>query len=454
VLSLRDRLILVNAAIFLVALPLLAALMLSQLVKGLYDQLDRGLEIVTYTHLGRIELANGHPQFSADSTRPRAQLGAEGFVRLLDTQGQVIDGYGAYWQTPVLAQSLTATAQGLVFNQISQAGTRLRVYTLPVTANNQTVGYIQVADDQESLLETVGQVRRNLLIGAPISILISALLSFFTIRQALGPLTTMTRSAAKISDEALDERLPVPGVKDEVYALATAFNATLDRLAAAFVRQRRFTANASHELRTPVTAILGHAELALDRPRSAQEYQRSMERIQTEAARMQRVIERMLTLARVDMSRQPLDLSPTNLSQLAETLVDTLRPHAAEKGLTLTVHTPPHLILTTDADSLTQILLNLLENAIAYTDEGGITLTLTPNADHVRIAVSDTGSGIPPEHLPHIFQPFYRVDPARSRRGAGLGLTLTRELAQLLGGDIQAANQPGRGTTFTLTLPT
>lgn len=452
-LTLRDRLILVNALIFLIALPVLAVVLLSQLVTGLYEQLDRGLEIITFSELARVDIANG-PQFEANSSRPQSQLGPEGFVRLLDPQGQITGGIGAYRQTPVLQDSLAATANGLVFNQTTPTSTRLRVYTLPIVDANRTAGYIQTADDQELLLETVNRIRWSLLIGAPLTILISALLSFLTIRQALRPLTTMTHTAAKISSEALNQRLPLPRARDEVYALAIAFNATLDRLAAAFTRQRRFTANASHELRTPVTVILGQAELALSRPRSPEEYRRSLQSIQSESDRMQRLISRMLALARVESGRQPLDLSPVNLTRLIETLVDTLRPQAVEKGVALIAKVPPHLTLTTDVDSLTQILLNLLENAIAHTDNGIVTLTITPS-DLLRITVSDTGQGIPPEHLPHIFQPFYRVDLARSRNrgGAGLGLTLTRELVQLLGGQIQVDSRSGVGTTFTLTLP-
>ncbi len=454
-LTLRDRLILVNAAIFLVALPLLAVVLLNQLVTGLYDQLDRGLEIITYNELARVTPAGNPPQFAANSSRPQSQLGAEGFVRLLDPQGQISDGIGAYRPTPVLLASLSAANNGLVFNQVAPNGTRLRVYTLPILNANRVTGYIQTADDQELLLETINRVRLSLLVGTPLVILISALFSLFTIRQVLRPLTNMTRSADKISGEALNERLPLPKTKDEVYALAAAFNATLNRLADAFTRQRRFTANASHELRTPVTAILGQAELALSRRRTPAEYQQTLHRIQSESERMQRLISRMLTLARIESGRQAPDMSPTNLAQLVETLVDTLRPQALEKGLSLTANVPPNLSLTTDADSLTQILLNLLENAIAHTDTGRVTLTVTPGPQHIRIAVSDTGQGVPPEHLPHIFQPFYRADPARSRSrgGAGLGLALAYELTQLLQGTIEVSSRSDNGTEFLLILP-
>jgi heavy metal sensor kinase len=332
----------------------------------------------------------------------------------------------------------------------------LRIYTQPLLVENAIVGYIQVADDQEEVQETIDQVRRSLTIGIPLALLISGLLSLMAARQALRPLIKMTRSAATISAEDLDKRLPVPQAKDEVQALALAFNATLDRLAAAFARQRRFTADASHELRTPVTAILGQAELALRRPRSPEAYQQSLTRIQSEAERMQRLIGRMLSLARLETGSQPLTFVPTDVAGLVHTLADTLQPRAVAKGLAFKINTPPILTLSTDADSLTQILLNLLENAITYTDQGSVELSLATAKDHICLKISDSGQGIPPEHLPHIFQPFYRADPARSQDQGrvGLGLALTYELVHLLGGTIEVASQPQLGTTFTLTLPT
>ncbi len=296
---------------------------------------------------------------------------------------------------------------------------------------------------------------RNLLVGIPLTLLIVGLMSLWAAQQALRPLTSITHSAAAITAEDLDMRLPVPKAKDEVQALALAFNATLERLAAAFARQRRFTADASHELRTPVTAILGQAEVALNRARSPEAYQAILTRIQQEAERMQRLIGHMLTLARVETGRHPLHVAPTDIPGLLNTLVDTLQPQAAAKGLILKVTAPAALTIATDADSLTQILLNLLENAIHYTNQGHIDLVVTPAADSLQICVSDTGQGIAPEHLPYLFQPFYRVDSSRqpSQGHVGLGLTLTYELAQLLGGHIAVTSQPQAGATFTLTLP-
>jgi len=453
--TLRKRLALVNVIVLLIALLLLAAIVFNRLTNDLREQLDQDLAQMSAQELTRIEVVNHTLTFAANNRQLPAQMGLVGFARLLDANGQITDGLGAYTTAPVLPATLQTPPRGAMFDQTNTDGLPLRLFTQPILVDNQIVGYLQVATAQEEIQETQNTLVRSLFIGIPLTLLVAGLISLWAAQQALRPLTTMTRSAAAITAEDLDQRLPVPQAKDEVQALALAFNATLERLAAAFARQRRFTADASHELRTPVTAILGQAEFALSRARTPENYQAILTRIQQEAERMQRLIGRMLTLARVETGRHPLHIAPTDIPGLLNTLVDTLQPQAAAKGLALNVTAPTTLIVATDADSLTQILLNLLENAIHYTDQGQIDLVATPAADSLQIRVSDTGQGIPPGHLPHLFQPFYRVDPSRSqsRGNVGLGLTLTYELAQLLGGQIEVTSQPPMGTTFTLTLP-
>jgi len=453
--TLRGRLALVNVLVLLTALLLLAAIIVNQLAHDLYEQLDQELRLLGAQAVSQVTIVNNSPRFMANSQQPPLQTGPEGFIRLLDTSGQVTAGLGAYSDTPVLPQVLTTPPQGLLFNQTSNSGRPLRLYTLPLFVENRIVGHLQVATEREEVQETIHSIRRSLIIGIPLTLLIAGLISLWAARQVLNPLTTMTHSAATISAEDLTKRLPMPAADDEVRSLAVAFNATLDRLEAAFKRQRRFTADASHELRTPVTAILGQTELALNRARSSKAYQHSLTLIQHEAERMQRLIGRMLTLARIETGHQSLHIGPTDLAQLTQTLVDTFRPQAEAKGLALEVNTPPHLTISIDADSLTQILLNLLENAITYTNQGRINVTLTSNTDHVCITISDTGPGIPSEHLPHIFEPFYRVDESRShgQGNTGLGLALTYELVQLLGGNIKVTSQPNVDTKFMLSLP-
>jgi heavy metal sensor kinase len=453
--TLRGRLALVNVIVLLTALLLLAAIVFNRLSHDLREQLDQDLAQMSAQELTRIEVINHSLAFAANNRQLPTQMRLAGFARLLDANGQITDGLGAYTTAPVLLETLQTPPQGAMFDQTNTDGLLLRVFTRPILAGNRLVGYLQVATVQEEIQETQNTLGRSLLIGIPLTLLVAGLISLWAAQQALRPLTTMTRSAAAITAEDLDRRLPVPKAKDEVQALALAFNATLERLAATFARQRRFTADASHELRTPVTAILGQAEFALSRARTPEAYQAILARIRQEAERMQRLIGRMLTLARVETGRHPLHIAPTDIPGLMNTLVDTLQSQAAAKGLTLNVTAPAALTIATDADSLTQILLNLLENAIHYTDQGHVDLVVTPSADSLRICVSDTGQGIPPEHLPYLFQPFYRVDSTRSQsRGhVGLGLTLTYELAQLLGGHIEVTSQPQIGATFTLTLP-
>lgn len=452
--TLRSRLALVNVVVLLAALLLLAFIVYNQLASDLHEQLDQELALTSNQALRLVTLVNDSPVFAPNNRQNLTMPGPEGFVRLLNAAGQITAGQGEYQHAPVLAEALKPGPQGIVFNQTGPDGISMRVFTRPLLAENRVVGYLQVGSDREEVEETLQTVRRSLMYGLPLTLLITGLISLWAAGRALRPLTTMTHSAAAISAEDLTKRLPVPAANDEVRSLAMAFNATLDRLAAAFARQRRFTADASHELRTPVTAILGQAEYALAHPRSPESYQAILGRIQTEAERMQRLIGRMLALARVETGRQPLNFVPTDIAGLLHSLADTLQPQAAAKGLRLMVNAPPSLIRTTDADSLTQILLNLLENAIHYTEQGQVEVSILPAADCARILVSDTGPGIPPEHLPHLFEPFYRVDSSRSQsRGhIGLGLALAHELAQLLGGSLQVTSQPGQGTTFTLTL--
>lgn len=453
--TLRRRLALVNVIVLLIALLLLAAIVFNRLTHDLHEQLDQDLVQMSAQELTRIEVVNHTLAFAANNRQLPTQMRLAGFARLLDANGQITDGLGAYNSTPVLPETLQTPPEGAMFDQTNANGLLLRIFTRPILVGNRVIGYLQVATVQEEIHETLNTLGRNLLIGIPLTLLIAGLISLWAAQQALRPLTTMTHSAATITAEDLDKRLPVPKAKDEVQALALAFNATLERLAAAFARQRRFTADASHELRTPVTAILGQAEFALSRARSPEAYQAILTRVQQEAERMQRLIGRMLTLARVETGRHPLHVAPTDIPGLLHTLVDTLQPQAAAKGLALNVTAPAALTITTDADSLTQILLNLLENAIHYTDQGHIDLTATPAADSLQICVSDTGRGISPEHLPYLFQPFYRVDSSRqqSQGHVGLGLTLTYELIQLLGGHIEVTSQPQVGSTFNLTLP-
>lgn len=458
-LTLRARLVLVNVLVFLVTFVVLAAVLTSDLLRHLNAQVDTELAHLSDAALEHVEFSDSKPRLHEREEEDAADLGARGFVRLLDARGAIADGMGDYRTPAVNGAALSTSSRGGAVTMRDEDGQRLRVYTRPVLADvggGAVLGYVQAGIVPNELIEIIAQLRRSLLIATPLALFGAGLAAFWAARKALRPLTEMTRSASDISAESLSERrLPIPAAHDEVQALALDFNAMLDRLAAAFARQRRFTADASHELRTPVTAILGQAELALSRPRSPESYQETLVRIQGEAERMHRLIGRLLMLARVDGSPPVLSTRPTDVAALLRSLTETLAEEADAKGIALRMEGPTKAVVETDADTLTQILLKVLENALAYTDRGEVVVALANDANALSIAVKDSGPGIAPDDLSLIFEPFFRADPSRQRRsgGMGLGLTLAHELTQLLGGRIAVANRPEGGAVFTVTLP-
>lgn len=459
--SLRHRLVLVNALVFLLTLIVLVGVITGNFVVHLYEQIDGELAQNTRHVIERMTAENRPARTPFDDRDLPGDSESKGFLRLLDAQGVVLSGIGAFQDIPVLSKSLIDRERGTALNQRSDDGQLLRVLTQPVyetpnSRNSTKIGYVQAGVIPTEVLEILAQIRGSLLIATPLALLVAVVAGLFATRRALRPLADMTESAAAISADSLAEgRLPVPSTRDEVQGLALAFNATLDRLADAFARQRRFTADASHELRTPVTAILGQAELSLHRLRTPEAYRESLARIQAEAERMQRLIGRMLALARAEGGQQVLNFAATDVAALLYTLAEAVTPDPETSPVRVHVETPRSALLVTDADCLTQIVLNLLENAIAYTERGIIEVILSTSPTGMRVEVRDRGPGIDPAHLGLIFEPFYRGDPSRQQKqgSVGLGLALTYELTQLLGGRIEAANRPDGGAVFTLTLP-
>jgi signal transduction histidine kinase len=250
--------------------------------------------------------------------------------------------------------------------------------------------------------------------------------------------------------------LNLPDTGDEVGRLAATFDSMLERLDAAFRRERQFTADASHELRTPLAAMQTIIGGTLARRRTAQEYEEALADLDREAENMRVLTDGLLQLARNDAAKQHSRYEAVDLSLLLKDVADSLRPVAEEKGLRLIEAVPDWgLEIAGDSDGLIRLFANLLDNAIKYTEEGSIVLAATAhNGDTTTVTVSDTGVGIAPEHLPHVFDRFYRVDEARATQGIGLGLAIAQDIARAHGGNIEVTSEPGRGTTFTVQLAT
>lgn len=334
-------------------------------------------------------------------------------------------------------------------------GSEWRVLTRPVVQNGQLIGVLQVARDEQETELALRQLVTLMAIAIPTTLVLAVAGGLFLAARALDPIDRITRTAAQISAESLERRLGLPG-QDEVGRLAATFDRMLDRLEAAFQRQRQFTADASHERRTPLTLLTSTADVALERPRSAAAYREVIASMREDARRMNQLLGELLTLARADAGQELIDRESLDLATLASEIVLVLQPLAQSRAVQLVSLAPASVTIVGDQTRLTQLLTNLVDNGLKYTSPGGtVTVSVERESDQAVLRVADTGSGIADEHLPHLFERFYRVDKARSRAegGAGLGLAICQWIVQVHGGDITVASELGRGTTFTVRLP-
>lgn len=331
--------------------------------------------------------------------------------------------------------------------------TQLRVYTVPLPGSDEQDPhyYLQVA----RLLDTYEHLNRvsltALLMGfaaATASLFVAVLLTPGLFK----PLEDMAIAARQITRaDDLSRRVPYANRPDEIGDLARAFNQTLERLERLFRTQQRLLADVSHELRTPLTTIRGNLDLMR---RMGETDPESLSAIQVEIERMTRLVGDLLLLARADSGGLPLERKPVELDYILFDVYRQVRILEPPVGIELTE--VDQVTVLGDADRLKQLMLNLVENAVKYTPPGGeVSLSLSKKAGWAFFEVSDTGIGIPPENLPHVFDRFYRVDKARTRAqgGSGLGLSIAKWVAQAHGGAIRVTSQVGEGTTFSVTLP-
>ena len=301
----------------------------------------------------------------------------------------------------------------------------------------------------ETTLEQLAQDLGLAVVGA---FLLFGLGVWWLSRQVLAPVQRVTKAAARVSSRDLSQRVPVPASQDEMRELAVAINHMLDRLQESFETQRRFTADASHELRTPVTAIVGHTNYLVRRTRPSPEQVDSLTVIRQEAERMAKLVNDLLELARADAGFS-IDKEPMNLLEVVEAVRDELQPVAGQASIEVNC-SKPLVEVEGDAGRLKQVVLNLVQNALNAGAQHVHIGLATVNRE-VRLEVLDDGPGIPQEAIAHLFDRFFRVDGARSTRGngSGLGLAIVRWIVQQHEGTVEVASKPGEGSVFTVTLP-
>jgi two-component system, OmpR family, sensor kinase len=321
---------------------------------------------------------------------------------------------------------------------------------------------VEAGKSYEAAQEGIEALVAILAVGIGAAFVLSMGGAYLLARAALRPVETVTSTARSMGEEDLSKRLPVANPKDEIGRLATTINGLLARLEAAFTRreealsrQRRFAADASHELRTPLTSISGHArmldEWALEKDRETA--RRSVRAIRREAGRMRDLVESLLTLTRGDEG-PPLDVGRHDLGEIAQEAVETARNNADSRMSVEFIPPDQGIMATFDRGRILQVASILLDNAVKYTLEGGnVTVEVRGRGDRVELEVSDNGVGIREDDLPLIFERFHRADAARAEDGAGLGLSIARQIAEAHGGTIEATSKVGAGSAFVLVLP-
>ena len=316
---------------------------------------------------------------------------------------------------------------------------------------------------RSSVKDRAAHHRSGLLLAvAGLTVLAAGLVGgWWTSSRAIRPIAAMTAAAESISAQRLSQRIDLQETDNELGQLASVLNGTFDRLQAAFERQTRFTADASHELRTPVAVILAHADLALSRPRSPEEYRTTLDTCRSAARRMKSLIDGLLTLARFDSDADGWQFELLDLMPLTQECIDLVKPLATERGIVIESDLTG-VIARADRSRVAQVITNLLTNAIRYNREGGsvrVTVKAEPGDGQqpgfAILSVADTGIGIASDELPHIFDRFYQVDKVRSRAdgSSGLGLSISQTIVTAHGGTLTARSEPGTGTTMEVRLP-
>lgn len=387
-------------------------------------------------------------------------------IAVIDSEGNVVNSPLSVGTPPKLSQQEYRNAlqvkRKLTYQVLNQAGGEQLLVLQPMLGRGYPHWLVQVSVSTKYLQQMLIRQLVTFLALALLA-LIGGMLAFIpVIRKTLVPLSNMVDTVEQIDAGNLAERLPVNQGQVEIDRLAVSFNGMLERLESSFTaekeakeKMRRFVADASHELRTPLTSIHGFLEVllrgAMNQPDQLHKSLRSM---YAEAGRMKKLVQDLLLLAKLDRSPN-MQLTEGELDSLIKEMEPQLKLLAGNRQVSLQLNVPGRCLY--DADKMKQVILNLFHNAVQHTDpdQGQITLSLDKTAGGIEVIVSDNGSGIPEEHLPHLFDRFYRSDSSRTRLygGAGLGLSITKSIVELHGGSIRVESSVGAGSAFYVWLP-
>jgi heavy metal sensor kinase len=386
------------------------------------------------------------------------------FMRITRGDGRVLYASGApkdrsFDPLNVPAPQLEAGQGRLHEERLPQETPRtgsLLIAAVPYTSPAGSRYLVEVGASTIPTDETVAHVLIMLAVGLPIAVLFAVVGGFVLVRRSLRPVDRIAHKAEQITQQNLSERLPVVQTGDELERLATSLNHMIARLEDAVTTSKRFVADASHELRTPLSVLRGELESLAQSREMKPQARETLGSMLEEVDRLAEIVEGLLALSRLDAGEATSEWVRFDLAELASTTADQMSLLAEDKNITVVREASTGLIVEGDRSRIKQVIVNLLDNAIKYTPNGGsVRISVTRDGQSAVLDVTDTGIGIPPGALPHVFERFFRVEESRSREqgGAGLGLSIVKSICAAHGAEVEVTSEPGKGSRFRVRQP-
>jgi heavy metal sensor kinase len=377
---------------------------------------------------------------------------------LADPQGHALQWSEIYrsigFEKPDEIRSILKSAQQATFIRRDASGVPYMIRSGLMVDQQHNSYYLAIGRSIANNTKVLRDFTVNYFSLVPVLIILSGFLGWYVAGRALEPVNSVADTAQRITHESLDMQIPLRGTGDELDRLIESFNRMMQRLDFSFDQIRQFSTDVSHELRTPLTVIRGQLEVALFTAKTPEQYRDAMENALEDVDRLSNIVRALLMLSQAESGQLVLQKTQLNLAELVRDLVDEYQIPADAQGVTLTAGTPETCLLPVDRIQIERLITNLLSNAIKYTPAGGsVSAHLSNEAGHAVFVVEDTGVGIAPDHLPHIFDRFYRVPSADPEKGLGLGLSFVTWIVKAHGGTIEVESVLNKGTRFTVRLP-
>lgn len=440
--AIKTKIMLWYTSLLALLLGLVIPLIYFTMKSTMYDNAESLLRIHTSQALENFEFENDKLELSGFKN-----ISGTSFM-ILDINGEIIINTGINRKFNTLEPNFDT-----IINFDDESGNWL-IFDQQLVEDEENIGWIRAYGSLESVHSALSNLKITILIASPIYLLIGVLGGLFISKKSLKPIDDITKTAQVISTGDLSQRLNMVNTGDEVSRLAQTFDEMIDKLEVSLAKEKKFTANASHELRTPISVIMANSEDMLARDYSANEYKEAISLILSESKKMRRMISKLLMLSRGDETSFKYEFEDIDLGSLIEGIVDEMLNYTKEKNILINYGYKDNIIIEADQTLIIRLIMNLIDNAIKYNDGNSqIEIFLSRKGKLAEIILKDKGIGISKEDLPNIYNRFYRADKSRSSEGAGLGLSIVKHIVDIHKGEIHIESELSIGTTVKVLLP-